>query len=82
MAVEESEKVVDGGLPSQLWAWLNPHATVDGREQLASEMVDGAGEIADWLPLVLAAGFVVADAAATLAGRGDLISFVMRTAGL
>jgi hypothetical protein len=81
MAFEESRRVVDDGLPSQVWAWLDPHTAINDQEQLVSSVADEAGAIADWLPMVFAAGFVLADAAATLMGRGDLVNFINRLAG-
>ena len=81
MAVEESRRVIDDGLPSQVWGWLEPHAAVNDQERLVGEIADRISAIADGLPLVLAAGFVIADAAATLTGRGDLVSFILHLTG-
>ena len=81
MTVEDSPKAIDGNLPSQVWAWLDPHAAASDEEQLVGGIADRISGIADWLPLILGAGFVIADAVTTLAGRGDLISFIVRLSG-
>ena len=79
MAVEESYRAIDDSLPAQVRAWLDPHAPTDSED--ISGIADRINGIADWLPLVLGAGFVIADAVATLTGHEDLINCVLRLTG-
>jgi hypothetical protein len=81
VSVEESHKVIDDDLPSQVWAWLDVHVAADNEEHLAGGISDRIGGISDLLPLVLGMGFVTADAAVTLMGHGDLISLIAHLAG-
>jgi hypothetical protein len=68
VALEKTRDLPDDGLLSQVGAWLDPHSTA------ADSQEDGTLEVADWLPLVLAASFIIADVATTLTGHGDLLS--------
>ena len=81
MAVEETDVFADERLSSQLRAWLDPHAAVSNDEQLVGGIADRIGGVSDWLPLILGAGFVIADAATTLTGHGDLVSVALRLTG-
>ena len=68
MTLEKTRDLPEQGLLGQVGAWLDPHATaVDTQE-------DATMEVADWLPLMLAAAFIIADVATTLTGHGDLLS--------
>jgi len=68
MTLEKTRDLPEDGLLGQVGAWLDPHAA-DADSQEAVTL-----EIADWLPLMLAAAFIIADVATTLTGHGDLLS--------
>jgi hypothetical protein len=70
MALEKTRDLPEDGLLGQVEAWLDPHATA------ADSQEDVTVAVADWLPLILAAAFVIADAATTLTGHGDLLSAI------
>ena len=70
MAIEKTRDLPEDGLLSQVGSWLDPHAAAAGTHE------ETTMEVADWLPLVLAAAFIIADMVTTLTGHGDLLSAV------
>ena len=68
MTLERTRDLPEDGLLGQVGAWLDPHATA------ADTQEEETLEVADWLPLILAASFIIADVVTTLTGHGNLLS--------